>query len=466
MRFINRSEESMRLNRLVSQNKASLAIVYGRRRVGKSRLLIEYCEKNNGIYWVADESSAVIQRQYFIDRLSEEFPELSNVNYPSWSSIFKAISREAKLHNWRGPLIIDELPYLAKASPELPSELQHWIDSEKRSGLLIVALAGSSQQMMFDVALNASSPLYGRADETLLLQPILPGYISEAFPKMKPSELFMTYTLWGGIPRYWELAVQFEKNWKKALNQLVLSPLGPLHDEVNRLLRDEQPSAIHLRPILDCIGMGAHKLSEIAARLKSPATSLSKSLAILMKLGLIEKEIPFGSDEKNSKKSLYKLSDPFLRLWFCVVAPNKGALNVLPEKTRLQYFIKQQKTLQNQSFEEICLKVIPYLNTMPQTFINASRYWGAGEPEWDIVAESLDQKQILIGECKFLDKPLNLQKALKEFESLKKKGLPKMVKNNKEVLYLLCVSESHVQNKSLPDHCFVIDLEEILKSLK
>ena len=94
MKFINRDEERRRLNRLLSNDQSGLAIVYGRRRVGKSRLLIECCEKSNGIYWVADESSAVVQRKYFVERLSEEFPELSNVDYPLWSSVFKAISRE------------------------------------------------------------------------------------------------------------------------------------------------------------------------------------------------------------------------------------------------------------------------------------------------------------------------------------------------------------------------------------
>jgi hypothetical protein len=80
------------------------------------------------------------------------------------------------------------------------------------------------------------------------------------------------------------------------------------------------PSAISLRPILDAIGMGCHRSSEIAGRLQQPATTLTRPLAQLQQLGYIRREVPFGDDEKRSKRSLYRLADPFLRLWFRTVA--------------------------------------------------------------------------------------------------------------------------------------------------
>lgn len=94
-----------------------------------------------------------------------------------------------------------------------------------------------------------------------------------------------------------------------AVNDLVLSPLGVLHDEIERLLRQEMPSAIPLRPILDAIGLGANKSSEIAGRLQVPATSITRSLKQLQELGYIWREVAYGESEKRSKKSLYKLAD-------------------------------------------------------------------------------------------------------------------------------------------------------------
>jgi AAA+ ATPase superfamily predicted ATPase len=250
------------------------------------------------------------------------------------------------------------------------------------------------------------------------------------------------------------------------LDDMVLSPLGVLHDEADRLLREEYPSAIHLRPVLDAIGMGAHKLSEIAGRLGLPATSLSKSIGILIMLGVVSKEIPFGSDEKTSKKSLYKLSDPFLRLWFKVIAPNRSALNVLPPKGRLQLYRSQESTLMSMSFEEICLMSVPYLSGLGQTFIKAGRYWGANEPEWDIVAESLDKKTILIGECKCFEKSINEQKANREFEQLKEKGRPKVLSQyGGKFCYVLFVLRSKVVSSDLPEDCIVITIEDVLAAL-
>lgn len=112
----------------------------------------------------------------------------------------------------------------------------------------------------------------------------------------------------------------------RALDDQVLNPLGVLHEEPERLLLEELPPALGLRPILDAIGLGAHRVSEIAARIGAPATSLSRPLQRLMELGLIQREVPFGSFPAVGKRSLYKISDPFCRMWFRVVAPNRAIL--------------------------------------------------------------------------------------------------------------------------------------------
>src|SRR5262249_31207538 len=130
--------------------------------------------------------------------------------------------------------------------------------------------------------------------------------------------------VWGGIPRYWELVKVTGGSLFDVVNHLVFDPLGALHDEPNRLLLEE--SAISLRSILDVIGLGAHRLSEIAARIGQPATSFTRPIQRLLELDLIEREIPFGADEHNSKRTLYKIKDPFVRFWFTLVAPQRSFL--------------------------------------------------------------------------------------------------------------------------------------------
>lgn len=144
--------------------------------------------------------------------------------------------------------------------------------------------------------------------------------------------------LWGGVPCYWELAEPFGTDIDNAVDALVLDPAGPLHGEPDRLLREESPPATALRPLLDVIGNGAHRVSEIAGRLGKPTSSLSRPLASLMEMGFVRRDTPFGSDPKSGKRSLYRIDDPFLRLWFRVVAPHRAALAGAPRETRLAYW--------------------------------------------------------------------------------------------------------------------------------
>jgi len=400
MKFINRSQEMQRLMRIANTGGAGLVVVWGRRRLGKSRLLTEWCSRTRGLYWVGDESAPAIQRQYLAEELAKVFPGFADVAYPDWRVLLDRLAREARQVNWHGPLVLDEFPYLVGGSNDLPSVLQRWVDREKREGGILLALAGSSQRMMLDHVLDASAPLYGRADEIIQLQPLLPGYIGDAVGISSARSQLDFYTCWGGVPRYWELAQPHGKDCREAVDDLVLSPLGVLHDEIERLLRQEMPSAMALRPLLDAIGLGAHKSSEIAARLQTPATSLTRGLKQLQHLGYIHREVPFGEDEKRAKKAIYRLADPFLRLWFKVVAPHRGSLRTISATARLRLLDRVWPQLQAAAWEELCQLALPRLGILEREWGPASRYWKGNHTEWDAVSGSLDGEIMILGECK------------------------------------------------------------------
>ena len=162
MEFIDRREEIARLERLAARGAAGMAVVWGRRRLGKSRLLTEWCGRHGGAYWVADESASAIQRRYLAAELESVLPGFSSVEYPDWAVLLDRLSKEARQVRWRGPLVLDEFPYLAASAPELPSVLQRWIDREKREGGLLLAISGSSQRMMQSSVLDSSAPLCPR----------------------------------------------------------------------------------------------------------------------------------------------------------------------------------------------------------------------------------------------------------------------------------------------------------------
>jgi len=415
----------------VAGRRGGFAVLYGRRRLGKSRLLLEWVRKRDGLYSVADQSSPEVQRRYFADLVAQRLPGFADVEYPDWRTLLTRLANDARIAGWRGPIIFDEFPYLAAAAPELPSVLQRWVDVDAKEAGLCVALAGSSQRMMQGLVLSRDAPLYGRSHELLEILPLDSCYLKDAFSGFGPRELVESYTAWGGVPRYWELAADTGGSARDEIDRLVLDPLGPLHTEPDRLLAEELPPAIELRPILDAIGMGAHRVSEIAGRIGQKATSLSRPLDRLVGLGLVRREVSFGESPKKSRRAVYKIDDPFVRLWFRVVAPNRGALAAASRAARLRLLDKAWSGLLGAGWEELCRNRVSKLNpATPLAKLGpwgpASRWWRGGAPEWDVVSESLEGGRVLLGEARWASAPWTRRQLERGAERLSKRDEPEL----------------------------------------
>ena len=409
MEFIDRDDELRRLDAALA-HPGTLAVLWGRRRVGKTRLLLEWSHRRRGLYAVADQSVPPVQRRYLAAAVDRQFPGFAAVEYPDWRSFLSRLADEAGRSGWPGPFVLDELPYLIAADPTLPGVLQAWVDGAP--GRPSVVLSGSSQRMMHGAILDAGAPLYGRAREAFAVRPLRPGYLTDLLPGADARDLVAFHALWGGMPRYWELAEPFGLDADRAVDTLVLDPAGPLHMEPERLLMEEVPPAMALRPLLDVIGSGAHRVSEIAGRLGRPASSLARPLAALGEMGLVRREVPFGSDPRSGKRSLYRIDDPFLRLWFRVVAPGRAALAAAPRETRLEYWRRHRPGLEALAWEELCRMAVPLLHRSDTALARlgpwepAQRYWRRGEPECDVVARSVDRRRLLVGEAKWSARPM------------------------------------------------------------
>ena len=406
MKFYNRNEELDRLNRLARRKQGGLAVVFGRRRIGKTRLLLEWTAGNRGLYTVADQSTPDVQRRYLAEAIAARLPGFHEVDYRDWHSLLDRLAREAAAAGWRGPIVFDEFPYLVLAAPELPSVVQRWLDHEAKRAGLAVAIAGSSQRMMQGLVLSSEAPLYGRARELLEIRPLHPRFLRATLRCRSAIDLVESYTAWGGVPRYWELAADEGGSVRSQVDRLVLDPLGPLHREPDRLLLEEVPSAHEVRPLLDAIGAGAHRVSEIAGRIGRPATSMSRPIDRLIGMGLARREIPFGESERKSKRSLYRIDDPFFRLWFRVVAPHRGQLATSSKAGRRQWLERQFNTLTAQAWEDLCRIHLPGVRKASRIgklgpWGPASRWWKANLPEWDVVSLSLDDRRLLLGEVKW-----------------------------------------------------------------
>jgi len=402
MDFLDRIEERARLERILSFPEGCLACLYGRRRIGKSRLLEEVlADRDQVVVHVADRSDAALQRARLARDLSAKLSGFDRVAYPDWGTLFDRWRKEAPVG---GVLVIDELPYLVEQSPELPSVLQRVADGLRKTGQKLF-LCGSSQHMMQGLLLGPDEPLYGRTREKFGLGPIGFGWTRRAFPGMSVWERFEHYALWGGVPRYWEVC-QGEGDLWDTVQLQVFSPRGLFHDEPEFLLHDDLSDAVQATSILSLIGQGMSRLTEIAARLQVPMTSLTRPLRRLVDLGLVVREIPFGALEKGNKKTLYRVSDPFLRFWYTFALPNYSDPYYLTAAEERKAILAPFGVFLGISWEQMVregLRRHP-LPDLPGRWRKVARWWGTGldrsPMEVDVVAESVDGETLLVGEAK------------------------------------------------------------------
>jgi uncharacterized protein len=419
--FLDRQEEAARFRRLIDRAEGSLGVVYGRRRCGKSRLLREILPPERAVYYVGDDREASLQRASLAVEIGRFLPGFERVTYPDWDALLARWWQEARPGT---VLALDEFPSLVAVAQELPSLLQKHLDREGARGIHLL-LSGSSQRMMQGLVLDRTAPLFGRASEILKISPLPAGWIEEALDLPSPEGAIEAYAVWGGTPRYWELAGD-HPDLRTAIRSLVLSPLGVLNEEPTRLLLDDMRDTTQAASILSLIGQGCHRISEIAARLGKPATALSRPLQRLQDMDLVTRELPFAEEPRGGKRTLYKISDPFLRFWFRYVDVNRSRLGAGQVAAVEEEIGQRLGHHVGEIWEELARASAPLLQPGGKTWGPAGRWWGPGldrQPlEVDLVAQSSDGGSVLVGEVKWAT-PRDAERLLAQLED-KARRLP------------------------------------------
>ena len=400
--FLDRNDELSRLRAMLRRTTGGMAVLYGRRRCGKSRLLQQALRGRPAVYYVADERSAALQREALAVEIARLLPGFAEVAYPDWEALLARFWREAPR---RAVLALDEFPSLVRSDAAIPSLLQKQVDrSDARAHLV---LAGSSQRLMQGLVLDRTAPLFGRAREILKIAPLPAGWIKRAMGEPDDVRAVEAFALWGGVPRYWELATSYPTSLS-AFEALALSPLGVLHDEPRRLLLDDVRETAQPLSVLALIGAGCHRLSEIAARLGKPATSLARPLASLVELGLVRRDLPFGSSLKDTKRTAYRLADPFLRAWFAFVEPNRSRLEAGLAGAVASEIRESLPRHVASVWEDLVRASVPVARYSGRSFGPASSWWGPGldrQPlELDVVAADPRGAELLVGEVKWQER--------------------------------------------------------------
>lgn len=451
MEFVDRIEETHRLKTVLSRDKA-VVVVYGRRRLGKSEL-IKRVLTDDDIYFLADRSEGRHQRELLSKVIAQTIPDFDKVEYPDWETLFRAVNYRVQQ---RITLCLDEFPYMVEQSPELPSVLQKLIDEKSLRYNFI--FCGSSQTMMYGTFLDSNAPLYGRTSAIIKLTPIKLPYLQEALQIEDAVRVIEEYSVWGGVPRYWELR-EPEHTLEGSLWNNIFSVNGTLYEEPAKLLMDDVKDIVKTSTLMSYVGSGANRLSEIASRAGEPATNLSRPLKKLVDLGFIEREVPFGTSEKSSKKSLYKIADPFMAFYYQFMVPNLSFIELGRKKPIEQALDAHFGEYVSMQWESLCRDAITGNEYNGIIYGQAHRWWGSalneeGKPEQmeiDVMAESLDRKTLLVGECKWTTEKNAAQLTA---GLLRKVGLLPFSKDYKQiipVLFLKTKPEDNADNVILPE---------------
>ncbi len=378
MDFVNRSDELRELD--AAEKHGGLLVVFGRRRVGKTRLLRQWLQTREGLYSQAIEAQRDLQIQQVFADLR---PQLETQLVPkTWPELFEILGLQKR----RWTLCLDEFPYLTAVDASLPSRVQKWLDHSLPRGCLLI-VAGSSTRMMNDLFLNRSAALYGRARKLLHVQPMdYPAFCDACDLRPGDQDSFEKFACVGGIPKYWEF-VEAGQDAVSLAESLYFDYAPYMEQEPQRILRDEGVVGLNAVAVLQALGRGAERPSELASRLGTAQTNLSRLLQQLLDASILTRELPFGESMRSTKKTLYRIQDPTMRFWFRVFSPHQSRWRTYetPEKRKL---IRDHAAT---VFEDVCRARFP----------GAQRYWESNV-ELDLVAPDPDNvKRLLVAEVKW-----------------------------------------------------------------
>lgn len=399
--FVDREMERNALEKEYARDGASLVVVYGRRRVGKTALLSEFIKGKPALYFLATQESEAMNRNAFREKAAAFAGNelLLEASVDRWEVIFKAVLSGA--FQAKPVIVIDEFQYLGKVNPAFPSVLQRIWDELLKDTNTMLILCGSLVSMMAAQTLSYNSPLYGRRTAQIRLKQISFRYYPAFCPDLPFRQQVERYAVTGGVPKYIE-SFSGCGDIFDGIEEKILNRSGYLYEEPYFLLQQEVSEIGGYFSVLRAIAFGNRKLSDIASSVEVKATDLTRTLKTLADLDLVEREVPVTeANPEKSKKGLYRITDNYIRFWFLFVYPNLGDI----ERGNSSFVMEQIRRgfIRNHVafiFEDVCRELLAQAENLPCHFSRIGRYWDKST-EIDVVALNKEERTILFGECKY-----------------------------------------------------------------
>ena len=423
-----RDKELHDLNKRYKKNDFECIVVYGRRRVGKTALINEFCKGKPTVFFSALNASS----QENLEALSKATYEKDHPRaetapvYQSFDAAFAEITRMAEEE--RLVFVIDEYPYLAKANKSISSRLQNIIDHTWKNGKLFLILCGSSMSFMEYQVLGYESPLYGRRTGQFKIQALTYKEMTAFNPDLTDEQQAFIYGITGGIPHYIN-KLDVDGDVDEALKENLFNTSSYLYEEPENLLKQELREPAIYNSVITAVASGASHSNEIATKVGIEAPICAKYLKVLLDLGILVKETPIT--EKAGKKTIYAIGDNFFRFWYRFVPQNTSAISAGKIERIYDPIIKKHyPDYMGLIFEQMCREYLfLYAEDVPVVLSDIGQWWGTDskakkEVQIDIVGTPVEGNEYIIGSCKYRNAPVGVDELelLKQYEDVFGKG--------------------------------------------
>lgn len=408
--FIGREQELHTLNKLYRSDRFEFAVIYGRRRVGKTALISEFTKDKDTIFFTGVETNAKQNLDNFSRCIMEFGTGIAvDSSFASFQAALEYVFELAKTK--RIVLVIDEYPYVARTSKSLASTLQLLIDKNKDSSKLFLILCGSSMSYMEDHVLAYKAPLYGRRTAQLKISPFDFFEACRYFTRFSDIDKALAYGIVGGTPQYL-MQINDSLSIEENIKNTHLNSSSSIFEEPNNLLKQEVREPAIYNAVVTAIAAGCSKMNEISNKIDEDTSVCATYIKNLITLGIVKKESPYG--EKSSRKTIYSIEDNMFRFWYRFVPENTSIISRGATDLAYKRIAPELPSYMGGVFEEICKQYLWKLLLDGKCAVNFSdlgRWWGTNpktrtQEEIDIMGT--DKDCALFAECKWTNEKVDL----------------------------------------------------------
>lgn len=426
--FYCREDELRKLNKRYADDKFECIVIYGRRRVGKTALINEFCKDKPTIFFSALNTTGKENLNALSKSIMNfERPDMESApvfsSYDAALDELTALSKENRI-----VFVIDEYPYLAKAKPSISAMLQHIIDHKWTETRMYLILCGSSMSFMENQVLGNESPLYGRRTGQFKIEPLDYRETAVFHPYLSSEDNALIYGITGGVPHYIN-KLDVRSSIDEALLENLFDRSSYLYEEPGNLLKQELREPAIYNAIIKAIADGSSKMNDIKMKVGEESSVISKYLKTLIDLGIVKKETPVT--EKPGKKTIYLLADNFFRFWYRFVPVNMSAIDSGRISNIYPHAVKQHLSdYMGLTFEKMCQDyLLYYSDNLPIELCNIGQWWGTDpkkkkQVQLDIVGTPVQGNDYIIGSCKYRNEKIGVDELnlIRDYASVLGKG--------------------------------------------